>query len=218
LTPEREARAWVVRTYLRVIDHYLLWSRPDVATTDGAEYFLRQPVYAQKKFGFLEIPACRRRIKFASREKRPERGRNPDHDCSAPVKNGGKLRKILAQKPRSPPLKKTLLSHTITETNARRRLYRAIECEVLVMDERECAWRAETFGFRFNRGFLPSRLPASERWQSGRLYLTRNQACPQGYRGFESLPLRHLPLQKGGHDRRPTLGQSCGASLQRPVR
>ena len=49
----------------------------------------------------------------------------------------------------------------------------------------------ETFGFRFNRRFLPSRLPASERWQSGRLYLTRNQACPQGYRGFESLPLRH---------------------------
>ena len=53
----------------------------------------------------------------------------------------------------------------------------------------------ETFGFRFNRRFLPSRLPASERWQSGRLYLTRNQACPQGYRGFESLPLRHLALR-----------------------
>jgi hypothetical protein len=52
--------------------------------------------------------------------------------------------------------------------------------------------RPETFGFRFDALFLPSSLPASERWQSGRLYLTRNQACPQGYRGFESLPLRQF--------------------------
>ncbi len=30
----------------------------------------------------------------------------------------------------------------------------------------------------------------SERWQSGRMYLTRNQAYAQAYRGFESHPLR----------------------------
>src|SRR5690606_40512135 len=30
----------------------------------------------------------------------------------------------------------------------------------------------------------------SERWQSGRMYLTRNQAYVQAYRGFESHPLR----------------------------
>ena len=30
----------------------------------------------------------------------------------------------------------------------------------------------------------------SERWQSGRMYLTRNQAYVKAYRGFESLPLR----------------------------
>jgi hypothetical protein len=62
-------------------------------------------------------------------------------------------------------------------------------------DQKPANLKRETFGFRFNRRFLPSRLPASERWQSGRLYLTRNQACPQGYRGFESLPLRHLALR-----------------------
>ena len=32
----------------------------------------------------------------------------------------------------------------------------------------------------------------SERWQSGRMYLTRNQAYVQAYRGFESHPLRQL--------------------------
>jgi hypothetical protein len=31
----------------------------------------------------------------------------------------------------------------------------------------------------------------AERWQSGRMYLTRNQAYVQAYRGFESHPLRH---------------------------
>jgi hypothetical protein len=31
----------------------------------------------------------------------------------------------------------------------------------------------------------------SERWQSGRLYRTRNAAYGQPYRGFESHPLRH---------------------------
>ena len=30
----------------------------------------------------------------------------------------------------------------------------------------------------------------AERWQSGRMYLTRNQAYGFPYRGFESLPLR----------------------------
>ncbi len=32
--------------------------------------------------------------------------------------------------------------------------------------------------------------PVSERCQSGRSGLSRKQMCPQGYRGFESLPLR----------------------------
>ena len=31
----------------------------------------------------------------------------------------------------------------------------------------------------------------SERCQSGRMGLTRNQVCPSGHPGFESLPLRH---------------------------
>ena len=34
---------------------------------------------------------------------------------------------------------------------------------------------------------------AAERWQSGRMYLTRNQAWAYAHRGFESHPLRHLP-------------------------
>ena len=48
--------------------------------------------------------------------------------------------------------------------------------------------------FRLPFSELRPTLPRSEpeRWQSGRLYLTRNQACPQGYRGFESLPLRQV--------------------------
>ena len=32
--------------------------------------------------------------------------------------------------------------------------------------------------------------PLTERWQSGRMYLTRNQAMSQDIRGFESHPLR----------------------------
>lgn len=32
----------------------------------------------------------------------------------------------------------------------------------------------------------------AERWQSGRMHRTRNAAYSQGYRGFESPPLRHL--------------------------
>ena len=39
--------------------------------------------------------------------------------------------------------------------------------------------------------YVPALTP--ERWQSGLSYLTRNQACPKGYRGFESHPLRHAP-------------------------
>lgn len=31
-----------------------------------------------------------------------------------------------------------------------------------------------------------------EKCQSGRMGLTRNQVCPHGYRGFESLLLRHF--------------------------
>jgi hypothetical protein len=37
------------------------------------------------------------------------------------------------------------------------------------------------------RGYNPR---LAERWQSGRMYLTRNQAMSQGIRGFESHPLR----------------------------
>ena len=41
------------------------------------------------------------------------------------------------------------------------------------------------------------RIPALlERWQSGRLYLTRNQAMSYGIRGFESLPLRQYLTTK----------------------
>ena len=43
--------------------------------------------------------------------------------------------------------------------------------------------------------FGPTRvriLALLERWQSGRLYLTRNQAMSYGIRGFESLPLRQV--------------------------
>jgi hypothetical protein len=57
-----------------------------------------------------------------------------------------------------------------------------------------------------------------ERWQSGLLYLTRNQACPQGYRGFESLPLRHPSL---GELRlaRPSPGECpTGAGVMRSSR
>ncbi len=34
-------------------------------------------------------------------------------------------------------------------------------------------------------------MPPLERCQSGRMGLTRNQVCPRGHPGFESLPLRH---------------------------
>ena len=35
-----------------------------------------------------------------------------------------------------------------------------------------------------------------ERWQSGRMYLTRNQAYVSAYRGFESHPLRQTQNPK----------------------
>ena len=35
----------------------------------------------------------------------------------------------------------------------------------------------------------------AERWLSGRKHRTRNAACPRGYPGFESLPLRHAPRE-----------------------
>ncbi len=34
----------------------------------------------------------------------------------------------------------------------------------------------------------------TERWQSGRMYRTRNAACLEGHRGFESHPLRHRQI------------------------
>jgi hypothetical protein len=52
--------------------------------------------------------------------------------------------------------------------------------------------KPKIFGFRFSECALRFRVPAPERWQSGLSYLTRNQACPKGYRGFESHPLRHF--------------------------
>ena len=45
--------------------------------------------------------------------------------------------------------------------------------------------------------------PLTERWQSGRMYLTRNQAMSQDIRGFESHPLRHK--QKRSSHRGPFL-------------
>src|SRR5690606_1909270 len=47
----------------------------------------------------------------------------------------------------------------------------------------------------------------ADRWQSGRMYLTRNQAYVQAYRGFESHPVRQFLLfisslrQPGGDPR-----------------
>src|SRR3984885_15256314 len=38
---------------------------------------------------------------------------------------------------------------------------------------------------------LEDQQPKTEGWQSGRMYLTRNQAYEQSYRGFESHPFRH---------------------------
>ena len=65
---------------------------------------------------------------------------------------------------------------------------------------------AQTFDFRFPIRDLRSSVPASERWQSGLSYLTRNQAYPKGYRGFESLPLRQsLPSQGLADQRRNDL-------------
>jgi hypothetical protein len=54
---------------------------------------------------------------------------------------------------------------------------------------------------------LIPQLHAPERWQSGRMYLTRNQAWVQIHRGFESHPLRQnlsfglYPINRGCSDR-----------------
>ena len=65
------------------------------------------------------------------------------------------------------------------------------------------------------RGWQPGKPPlraptttgntrSAERWQSGRSRRTRNAKYSQGYRGFESLPLRHLsPPPITGPDLRP---------------
>ena len=45
-------------------------------------------------------------------------------------------------------------------------------------------------GVVYNHGQMPRR--ALERCQSGRMGLTRNQVCPRGHPGFESLPLRQF--------------------------
>ena len=65
---------------------------------------------------------------------------------------------------------------------------------------RGCAWvsrpearRGPVAWFRIcGSATTTRRTDPSERWQSGRMYLTRNQACGIPYRGFESLPLRQL--------------------------
>jgi hypothetical protein len=49
------------------------------------------------------------------------------------------------------------------------------------------AKRPATRGERFSASPL-----ALERWQSGRSRRTRNAEYAQAYRGFESLPLRHV--------------------------
>ncbi len=41
-----------------------------------------------------------------------------------------------------------------------------------------------------------SQFVPAERWQSGRMHRTRNAAYLQGYRGFESHPLRHGELSR----------------------
>jgi formylglycine-generating enzyme required for sulfatase activity len=48
------------------------------------------------------------------------------------------------------------------------------------------------FYFSVSLGKLSPR--ETERWQSGLTRLTRNQVWPKGHRGFESHPLRHLPI------------------------
>lgn len=47
----------------------------------------------------------------------------------------------------------------------------------------------------------------AERWQSGRMHRTRNAACSQGHRGFESLPLRQ-PARTPSFAEQPALSRS----------
>ena len=44
----------------------------------------------------------------------------------------------------------------------------------------------------FQAGFQTESRGTQDRWQRGRMYLTRNQAYVQAYRGFESHPVRQL--------------------------
>jgi len=40
--------------------------------------------------------------------------------------------------------------------------------------------------------------PLPERWQSGRMYLTRNQACVQAHRGFDKFVGNEFGQPKAG--------------------
>ncbi len=59
-------------------------------------------------------------------------------------------------------------------------------------------------------------MDATERWQSGRLYLTRNQANTQVFRGFESLPLRQSMRIHAGFQ--PFLGIHPSSAPSIPLR
>ena len=85
----------------------------------------------------------------------------------------------------------------------------------------QAADKAKQFRQRFSSRACCERRPLrgynprlAERWQSGRMYLTRNQAMSQGIRGFESHPLRHLTLSPKGFratlDLYPSLYPSSG--------
>ena len=51
---------------------------------------------------------------------------------------------------------------------------------------------AATRNVTFQAGFQTENRGTQDRWQRGRMYLTRNQAYVQAYRGFESHPVRHF--------------------------
>ena len=53
----------------------------------------------------------------------------------------------------------------------------------------------------------PNRAP--ERWQSGRLHRTRNAAYSQGYRGFESPPLRQYDINMISCNFEPSQEPAC---------
>ena len=60
--------------------------------------------------------------------------------------------------------------------------------------ETPCAWLIQALRRKINFTFSPCSqiVKSKERWQSGRMCLTRNQVAGQPARGFESLPLRHF--------------------------